>query len=210
MSAYLNTKTTLVQKGFDETQILRQQEKDLYTIFASNDAADGYESAAEIGRAYKGYARASMEYFGVMEGLTQNMMQDVENQTNAGDMLSLFKQYTTQCTGVNDMILAQNKALQNAEWAVKQDEIQSAQSAWNKKVASTLNRGLRQWDQMQRRFEQERKKAQKKADEQFEADEKKWADDWQNMQAKKTEWKQKLLTQTTAENVSENHGRAAE
>ncbi len=183
-------------REYDRVVVDRAREKLLYELFASDSSiddnfslADGFDSAYETGRDFEGYIRASVEYFGALEGFDINMIRDLEAMIDNPDaMLQAFNELRDQCVGINDRELEQRRSLQLIKWSLKQDEFAEKKQDWDKKISQIFERGARQWANMEDSFYQQWKQWRRESEERIIAGQEEWDGKWSSVKDKKAEW----------------------
>ena len=194
--------------GYDKVIIGKANEKLFYEIF-SETGEEKYKLPAKLNvsdevsaRAFNGYTKAAIEYFGAIEGYNIDALLDIESKTgNAEQLLSTFKQYDDSFIGLAEMELAQKKALQQRKWEISRTQLSDKKARWDALTQRILTRGVEQWGTMDATYREKWKKWRVESEKGIVEGQKAWDAKWTALKDKKVRWFENISKDISEEDM---------
>ncbi len=195
-------------QGYDRAIIGKANEKLFYEIFRET-GEEKYKLPEKLNvedeisaRAFNGYTKAAIEYFGAVEGYNADALLDIESKTgNAEQILSTFKQYDDSFIGLAEMELAQKKALQEKKWGISRAQLSDKKERWDALTQRILARGVDQWGTMDAAYREKWKQWRAESGDGILEGQKDWDAKWTALKDKKLKWFENVSKDISGEDM---------
>ncbi len=195
-------------QGYDKAIIGKANEKLFYEIF-SETGEEKYKLPVNLkvsdeisARAFNGYTKAAIEYFGAVEGYNTDALLDIESKTgNAEQMLSTFKQYDDSFIGLAEMELAQKKEMQRLKWTISITQLSDKKERWDALTQRILTRGAEQWGAMDAAYREKWKHWKAESENGIIEGQKAWDAKWSVLKNKKVKWFENISKEISEEEM---------